>query len=192
MSRPLATGYTIRSGTRAHLPALPEIERIAAERFRGLGLPDSVLTDTTPLDEFEEACDEGRLFVAIAPDGAIAGFALGEALTDRAHLEEVDVLPAHGRRGVGAALVARVERWARARGVAELTLTTFRDVPWNAPFYRGLGFEVLPAAAWDATLRGRVQEEAAQGLDPDIRVVMRLRLLAEGGPASDDSPPAAW
>jgi hypothetical protein len=24
-----------------------------------------------------------------------------------------------------------------------VTLTTFRDVPWNAPFYRRLGFEVV-------------------------------------------------
>ena len=62
---------------------------------------------------------------------------------DRPHLEEVDVHPDHGRRGVGTALVRAVCDWVRRSGHAEITLTTFRALPWNMPFYRRLGFEEM-------------------------------------------------
>jgi hypothetical protein len=32
---------------------------------------------------------------------------------------------------------------ARVRALAAVTLTTFADVAFNAPFYRTLGFEIL-------------------------------------------------
>jgi N-acetylglutamate synthase-like GNAT family acetyltransferase len=86
------------------------------------------------------------------------------------------VHPEHGRRGIGAALVGRACEWAREQALACVTLTTFRDIPWNAPFYRQLGFEELPSDRWDDELRERVAEEAESGLDPDARLVMRLRL----------------
>lgn len=49
--------------------------------------------------------------------------------------------PEHGRRGIGGALVGSVCDWARASGIASVTLTTYREIPWNEPFYRRLGFE---------------------------------------------------
>lgn len=106
----------------------------------------------------------------------MVGFALCERDGDRAHLEELDVHPEHGRRGIGAALVRRVCAWARGQQLSWVTLTTFREIPWNAPFYRRLGFEELPRSQWDARLRERVAEEAEAGLDPDARLVMRLRV----------------
>ncbi len=53
---------------------------------------------------------------------------------DLLHLEEIDVDPSHGRRGLGTALVNAVCEWASDSGHALLTLTTFRAVPWNLPF----------------------------------------------------------
>jgi GNAT superfamily N-acetyltransferase len=51
------------------------------------------------------------------------------------HLEEMDVLPEHAGQGLGAALIEAVCSWAHTRGFDAVTLSTFRDVPWNAPFY---------------------------------------------------------
>lgn len=104
------------------------------------------------------------------------GFALCARFGRRAHLEEVDVHPDHGRRGIGTALVQRVCEWAREQELVAVTLTTFREVPWNAPFYRRLGFEELPREQWDEELLSRVAREAEPGLDRDARLVMRLRL----------------
>jgi len=63
--------------------------------------------------------------------------------------------------------------WARGEGFARVTLTTFRDVPWNAPFYRRLGFEEIPAADLHPELREIMDEEATHGLDPTLRIAMR-------------------
>ncbi len=96
--------------------------------------------DATPLSVFEAAQVSGHLWVALSPTGHCVGFALVEPSGDRLHLEELDVLPEHGGRGLGRALVSEVERWAIDNHFAEITLTSYRDVPWNAPFYARLGF----------------------------------------------------
>ena len=49
--------------------------------------------------------------------------------------------PDHAGRGVGRALLRAGCDWAAARGYPELTLATYRDVPWNGPFYASEGFE---------------------------------------------------
>jgi GNAT superfamily N-acetyltransferase len=92
-----------------------------------------------------------------------------------AHLEEIDVHPQHGRRGLGTKLVRAICTWAIGAGYDPVTLTTFRDVPWNMPFYARLGFEVIPSEALSPGLRSVVQDETRRGLDPTRRVAMRHR-----------------
>jgi GNAT superfamily N-acetyltransferase len=107
------------------------------------------------------------------------GFALVELLDGKPHLEEMDVMPSHGRRGLGRALLEAVFAWAHREGHASVTLTTFRDLPWSAPFYTRSGFRALAFDEIDPTLAALVRDEASRGLDPAKRVVMR-RLLGEG------------
>jgi GNAT superfamily N-acetyltransferase len=85
----------------------------------------------------------------------------------------VDVLPQHGRRGLGTRLVREVLSFTTARRRA-VTLSTFRDIPWNSPFYARLGFRVLPVEEWSAPLADCMRREAARGLTPDLRVAMRF------------------
>ena len=158
-----------------HVAALPAIEAAAGRLFVGWA-PESVLEDSTGLDELTEAQQAGRLWVALAVDRP-DGFALVERLGPRAaHLEEIDVHPDHGRRGIGRRLVAAVCAWAASEGCTEVTLTTFRDVPWNAPFYASCGFEPIEPAKLPANLAEIVREESTRGLDPARRVVMRFRV----------------
>jgi len=63
--------------------------------------------------------------------------------------------------------------WAASNGHASVTLSTFRDVPWNQPFYARLGFEIVPPAQFSPALRAIVEDETRRGLDPRRRVVMR-------------------
>jgi GNAT superfamily N-acetyltransferase len=87
-----------------------------------------------------------------------------DALGDGAHLEQLSVHPDHGRRGLGRALLRAGVEWAASRGYPRLTLTTFRDVPWNGPFYASEGFvELGPADDW----------LIAQGLLPEEPVMAR-------------------
>ena len=162
----------------AELAELAAIEVRAGRLFAEVGM-DAIAEDDPP------TAQELRAAVAIivAVDGTDrpVGYARVELVDDHAHLEQLTVDPAFGRRGIGAALVDAVAELARSRGDDELTLTTFRDVPFNAPYYRRLGFEDIGAAVRAPGLVQLVAAEAAHGLDPAARVTMRLALT--GGPA---------
>jgi GNAT superfamily N-acetyltransferase len=98
------------------------------------------------------------LVVLVAGDPPV-GLCRIDALGAGAHLEQLSVHPAHGRRGAGRALVRAGISWAAASGYGELTLATYRDVPWNGPFYASEGFvEVGPADDWFVA-RGCAPEE---------------------------------
>lgn len=167
--------YTITLALPQHLGAVARIELSAAVLLRGHA-PDTVLEESTPMNEARQAQQAGRLWVALADERPV-GFALVRMLAaDLPHLEEMDVIPEHGRRGLGTALLRTVLEWARHSAYDEVTLTTFRAVPWNMPFYARLGFEEIPADELRPQLKSIVQDEAARGLDPARRVVMRHRL----------------
>ena len=169
-------GFTIEPARESDLTALPAIELAANEMFEGTGLLPALEDDFTDPEEFRDALLGGRLWVARAPGGEPVGFALVELLDGRPHLEEMDVMPSHGRRGLGRALLEAVFAWARREGHASVTLTTFRDLPWNAPFYTRAGFRALASHEVDPTLAALVRDEASRGLEPEKRVVMRRRL----------------
>jgi GNAT superfamily N-acetyltransferase len=161
------------------LAKLPSIERAANVLFEGRGLAGVVADDATSLAELSHAHGAGLLWVARAPDGEPIAFALLELVDGQPHLEEIDVHPAHGRRGVGRALLEALFAWARGAGYRAMTLTTFRDVPWNAPFYASAGFRALAPGELSPGLAAVVRDETARGLDPAQRVVMRRELAAE-------------
>jgi GNAT superfamily N-acetyltransferase len=108
--------------------------------------------------------------------GTVVGFALVELIDGHPHLEEMDVHPAFGRRGIGSRLLEAVRDWTRSAGYPGITLTTFREVPWNAPFYARAGYRALKSHELSPALRELVRSEAARGLDPVTRVVMWLEL----------------
>jgi GNAT superfamily N-acetyltransferase len=89
------------------------------------------------------------------------------------HVEQVSVHPRAARRGLGRLLIDHAAGVAAAEGLAALTLTTFTEVPWNAPYYARLGFAVVPEPDWTPGVRDVVAREAAHGLDRWPRVVMR-------------------
>jgi GNAT superfamily N-acetyltransferase len=173
---PLAPGYHVAAADPAIAPALPAIERAAAALFPEEDLPRHLVAETKSLDELAEAAREGMLWVAFAPDGRPAGFALVDLVDGTPHLDEIDVHPDHGRRGIGTALIETVCTWAVDCGFAALTLSTFRHLPWNAPFYARLGFAEITEDAWGSGLRALRRSEKAIGLDLARRVFMRRTL----------------
>lgn len=54
-----------------------------------------------------------------------------------------------------------------------MTLTTFRDVPWNAPFYARRGFELLDDTTIGERLQTILEKEAGHGLPRARRCAMR-------------------
>ncbi len=63
--------------------------------------------------------------------------------------------------------------WAEQRGLAALTLTTYSDVPWNAPYYERLGFQIMAETQISDGFRRIREHEQARGLARWPRVTMR-------------------
>jgi GNAT superfamily N-acetyltransferase len=167
----LIPGYSIRLARISDVFALPAIELAAAQLLKGHA-PEPVLAETTDERTFAEAQRESRLWVALAGDCPV-GFALVKMLADDLpHLQEIDVDPPHGRRGLGTALVRATCEWAIVSGFAMLTLTTFRAVPWNFPFYARMGFAEIPRSDLRPELSAVMSEETRRGLDPRTRLAM--------------------
>jgi GNAT superfamily N-acetyltransferase len=165
--------YEIRLAKYEDVPLLPSIEKAASDLFLQYKETADLPSYLTTLDDFYEAQKNDRLWVAITPEGSPIGFALVEMYDGVAHLEEIDVYPEYGRQGIGTRLVQTVCDWARSCGIPAVTLTTFRDIPWNAPFYRRLGFRELKPEEQTAALALIVAEEEEHGLPRELRVVMR-------------------
>lgn len=157
-------------------PALREIERLAGERFRKVGLPEVADDEPASVEELAPYAAAGRSWVAVDQVDRPIGYVLVDLVDGCAHVEQVSVRPDHQGIGIGRALIERVRTWAADRGLPAITLTTFANVPWNAPLYRHLGFRVLGEDEIGPELRQVREEETAQGLDPAERVCMRADL----------------
>jgi GNAT superfamily N-acetyltransferase len=167
----------IRAATAADGPVLRHVEVAAGARFAAVGLADVASHDPFTLAELEAYALAGRSWVATAED-VVIGYTVAGVVDGCAHLDQVSVLPEHQGRGIGRALIERVEDWAREAGLAAITLTTFADVPWNGPLYEHLGYRTLADAELGPQLRAVREEEARVGLDPDRRVCMRKDVTA--------------
>lgn len=163
----LPAGYRIVERQSGDDASLLQIEGRASELFRDHGYPqvaDAPFPDIAAI----RALFEGR-DVWVAADGSgPVGFVVAAPLGPCLHVHELSVDPAHGRRGVGTALVEHVAQAAVERGLAGVSLTTFRDVPFNAPFYARLGF----VESDDPLLAERRVAETPEGVGPAGRVAM--------------------
>lgn len=168
--------YRIELARQEHLHCLAAIEQAAAQIFPLEVVPPQVRAESVPADVLNAAQSAGRLWVALVDDEPV-GFALVESIGDEAVLAEIDVHPAHARQGLGRMLVAAVVSWAMAQRFAAISLTTFRDIPWNAPFYARLGFRTLDASELTPALQRTLDAEGARGLHE--RVAMRLDLSGD-------------
>lgn len=172
----MPAGYRVRLAHPDEVAALPQVEGQAAQAFstclEQTGLTAEILAQTNAVEDFEQARQAGRLWVAISPTDQVVGLALVIVLGDYAHLDELDVLPDHSQQGVGSALVATVCDWAQAAGYAGVTLRTFRDVPWNAPFYQRRGFRIVESSQLSPHHGDLEVAEQQRGLRTDLRVSM--------------------
>jgi GNAT superfamily N-acetyltransferase len=129
----------------------------------------------SPAPSGGERLDAPGFLLVVGPVGEPFGFAHVEVVEGFAHLAQISVRPEMTRRGYGAALLRAAMRESWQLGYDRLSLTTYRDVPWNGPFYRSLGFEE-ESRPEPFELRQR-ERETALGLDRHgPRIVMSVAL----------------
>jgi GNAT superfamily N-acetyltransferase len=171
----MAAMQAVRVGVVADATAIQAVTVSAGERFRTVDDPRIArCADDEPwtIEELSSYCAAGRVWVA-QDEARVVGAAIVDVVDGCAHVDELSVDSAAQGRGFGVALLDAVQTWAAASGLPAVTLTTFRDVPWNRPYYERRGFVVLHAGEITPGLATRVAEEAAHGLLPELRVVMR-------------------
>jgi ribosomal protein S18 acetylase RimI-like enzyme len=143
-------------------------------------MPEIAAAEPMTVEAMEAYRRAGRAWVLLADgtSGAIpVAYALVDVVDGAAHIEQISVDPAFARQGLGRRLIDHAAAEARREARTAVTLTTFRDVPWNAPYYARCGFRVLAEPELGPELRAKRDEEAAYGLDPALRVCMRRDLV---------------
>jgi GNAT superfamily N-acetyltransferase len=166
---------TIRPARPEDAQALPAIERDAGRSF--LAIPDLAWIasgSVMSVDEHLPRIVEGTAWVAEEAEAGVIGFLSAEAVGVDLHIWEAAVRSAFQQHGIGARLFGAAFDHARAAGLTAVTLTTFRDVAWNAPFYARNGFAIVEAGDLDERLAGLLRQEADWGMPR--RCAMRRRV----------------
>lgn len=164
--------YRIRERRPSDDAALVAVENRAAELFRAHGHPeisDAPIPDVAFIRAMMAGCD---VWVAVDATDSPVGFAVAQPVAGWYHLKELSVDPGHGRHGIGTELVSTVLSAANQRGFPAVSLTTYREVPFNAPFYRRLGFTELALADAPGPLVERFHDEVPDGSTSQSRVLL--------------------
>ncbi|QKV92573.1 GNAT family N-acetyltransferase [Streptomyces sp. NA02950] len=167
----------IRTSTIEDLPVLQEIERAAGLCFRDVGMDEVADEEPLSLAELGRYQRAGRAWVAVDGTDRAMAYLITDPVDGNVHIEQLSVHPDAAGRGVGRALIDHIAARAAAEGAPALTLTTFVDVAWNAPYYAArCGFRTLTEDELTPGLREIRRSEARHGLDRWPRVCMRRDL----------------
>ena len=160
----------LRLAVPADVPALTAVELSAGELFIGTHMAWAIGQSTDPVELLDRI---GKAAVWIAEDGrGIGGFLITGTMDGDFYIDELSVATSHQRRGVGRTLIEAVLCEAKRQGFRTATLTTDRDLPWNAPYYARLGFRILTPGETPPELSVRLASQPS----PDRRCAMRRTL----------------
>jgi GNAT superfamily N-acetyltransferase len=161
----------LRPGRLSDLPQLEIIGQEAALLFPRSDLPPELAQPVSPI-ELAQGVAASLLWVAEStPEEAPVGFVVCERFPSCLHIVEMDVRPSFGRRGIGTRLLLHACAAAKDFGLPFVTLTTFRHLPWNAPFYAKHGFVVARKLGRFPHLEEALRQERARGLKHRIAMV---------------------
>jgi ribosomal protein S18 acetylase RimI-like enzyme len=168
---------SVRLARSRDFDAIDKIENDADRLLINKLKPDDWATAPTGA---ARASEPGFILVVGLDDGHVAGFVHVLEVDGICHLEQLSVAPEDARKGWGRALVEAAKVQAQKRGYHRISLRTYADVPWNAPFYASAGFvEEKPATQFHRSLVGI---EGELGLDRYGRRVQMVAHVEAPGP----------
>ena len=173
MTQPLA-GIAIRRATLDDASAVLTIGERADRLFAGHGFPQITALPPAPIEVIRALLAGNDAWIA-ETNGVPAGFAIAGQAAGQYWLRELAVDPVLGRRGIGTAILATVLENVRSTDHAAVFLSTFREVPFNRPFYERHGFAVVEPESAAPELRRQFFSEVPPGVDPVTRVLMAWR-----------------
>ena len=153
---------------------LPALENSAGESFREIPKLAWIADDESmSVETHLQYIGQGTSWVAEA-DSQVVGFVCAEAIGNELHICELSVRREWQQQGIGRELMKAVIEHARHTQFQAVTLTTFREVPWNEPFYRSLGFEIIDQEKLEPRLEQILRTEIQHGFPRSLRCAMRL------------------
>lgn len=162
----------IRPARPDELPLLAEIEDTAAQAFRGTAMAFVLGLPNRPVQPQVAISDPVFIWASVDPDDRPVGFLEAEIVGEWLHVFELSVHPDWQQQGRARALLDTASHFARSRSLRCVSLTTDRDIAWNGPAYRRMGFVQLAAAETPPWLAEILANELALGFDPARRIAM--------------------
>jgi hypothetical protein len=144
--------------------------------FCEIGMAEIAGDEPLPVAELARYRQDGRAWVAAVDADVPAAYLIAGVVDGSLHIEQVSVHPRAAGRKIGRMLLDHAAAYAAAQGIRALTLTTFAEVPWNAPYYARCGFRVLTGSELSPGMRAVNDREVAHGLHRWPRVSMRRDL----------------
>jgi GNAT superfamily N-acetyltransferase len=166
----------IWAAKQSDLAAMQDIEQAAGRSFREIGMPEIAEDEPLPAEELARYMRDDRAWVAADDADVPAAYLIAGIVDGSLHIEQVSVHPRAAGRKIGRMLLEHAAAYAVAKGIGGLTLTTFAEVPWNAPYYARCGFRVLDESELSPGIRAITDREIAHGLHRWPRVCMRRDL----------------
>lgn len=151
--------------------AVLSIERAAARRFASIGMNAIAQGVGLSKAHYDRFVALGAVFLCLRGSRPVA-FAAACLVDGACHLAELDVLPEEAGQRLGSRLIDEVAAWGVEQRASCVSLTTFRSVPWNAPYYARLGFEIVSLAGFGPGHHEIWEGQRAMGLDMAERVLM--------------------
>lgn len=172
----LPEGYSITAAELDDIPALISVDKAASALFEPTGLlTNEALQDHVPAEVLEAEIPAGNVFAARNQHDWAVGFALIRPRGTGLYLDQVSVHPDHGQNGLGRALVIRTLAEAEHRKLPHVSLSTFRDLAWNGPFYASLGFREISRAQLEPYMI-EIEEAQKPFMDVSQRCFMRRKV----------------
>lgn len=169
------TKLVIRAAKCSDIDELMNVEQSANQAF--LVIPHLAWLaeiDLLPVEYHQKFIVNDYSAVALI-DEQVVGFIYAMRYEEDLYILEVDVDRAKQQQGIGQQLFKYMTSLSQKDGFKRITLTTFTDVAWNAPFYRKLGFEVMPAPL-PAYLVDKIDREVSFGFERASRTAMYFNL----------------
>ena len=131
-----------RAADKSDAEALSAIEENASIVFKQLGGAYAQI-DLSALSPsfYEEAIAQNQIIWLVELRGEPVGFLRAKPIDDLLYCAELSVLKHHHGKGLGEKLINHFWQFAKNEGFAGIAGITFKNVPWNGPYYLRQGFE---------------------------------------------------
>ncbi len=170
-------GYCIRLASDEDFQHLPAVEDAAGDVYLDIGYDDIAAMPATPATEYPPIFENGGwVLVAVTDTGQIIGYCANEKNSDVLYVKELSVHKDFAKQGIGTKLLNKTIEEAIARHFKSIFLLTFKDVPFNAPYYARFGFQIVEDLAAYPDIKKRASSEKNTPLWKYGRVAMKKDL----------------